>query len=124
MFTFRVDVAAAEFAQRLQFYERGVADELGAAATGPVVLVFTAAAASSQRYCYDRCECCSSSDGGGAHLSLGFFRCAAARAHILYDNKMTAFLAALALQLCQIGRNSSCLLASALQALAHAPGDS
>ena len=50
MFTFRVNLAAAEFAQRLQFYERGVADELGAAATGPVVLLFLAATAPSQRY--------------------------------------------------------------------------
>ena len=62
MFTFSINVAAAEFAQRLQFYERGVADELGAAAGGPVVFVFASSAASSQRYCYgssDRSESCS-----------------------------------------------------------------
>ena len=71
MFTFRINVAAAEFAQRLEFYQRCTSDELGAAATGPVVFVFLSSAAASQRYCYcssDRSESCSH---GGAHWSIG-----------------------------------------------------
>ena len=114
MFTFRVDVAAAEFGQRLQFYQWRAAHELGAAATGPVVFVFTSAAASSQRYCYDRCECCSSSDGCGTHLSLYGL---SLRASTLRRYKMVKTTAQRSHALQPVNRPQLelCLFASALQ---------